>query len=427
MPYNLRSKLPVKETNTTNQETCAVPNVKVQTKSEENVSLPGKPATSYGLRSRVPLGNVASKLNNAKGIKTNTSVPVKPAQCKQSATERVHVISKANTGAGNCDLVRQAKPIAAAPEQPPSQEATRDEGLNVPQAFSHALLNIPDVDSADAGDSLLCSDYVKDIYAHLRNLEVAMAIKPCHLEGCDVTGSMRSILVDWLVQVQKQFRLHQETLYMTVGIIDRFLQDYPVPTKSLQLVGVTAMLIASKYEEIAPPLVKDFAHITDFTYSCAEIRLMEVTILKALNYELGRPPPVHFLRRASKVGKLQPVGYGLAKYLLELTLLDYASVHHPPSLTAAAALALSSRILHDSAGYEWTPALQHYTGYTEVSLLPVMQCIAKMLERLSDGSMKQLSIKQKYDNVKLLRVSCLPELTSTRAYAYINKLSNSHC
>lgn len=74
-----------------------------------------------------------------------------------------------------------------------------------------------------------------------------------------------------------------------------------MPKKSLQLVGVTAMLIASKYEEIAPPVVKDFAHITDFTYSCAEICLMEMTILKALNYELGRPPPVHFLRRAAKV------------------------------------------------------------------------------------------------------------------------------
>uniref|UniRef100_A0A4W5K983 Cyclin B1 n=1 Tax=Hucho hucho TaxID=62062 RepID=A0A4W5K983_9TELE len=286
--------------------------LKVQTKS-------GKPATSYGLRSRVPLGNAANKLNN--------------------------------------------NPIPAPLEEPPSQEATWDEGLNAPQAFSHALLNIPDVDSADAGASSLC---------------ICHGYQP-YLEGCDVTGSMRRILVDWL-----------ETPYMTVGIIDRFLQDYPVP-KSLQLVGVTSILIAFKYEEIALPVVEDFAHTTDVTYSCAEIRLMEMTILK-----------------------LQPVDYGLAKYLLKLTLLDYASVHYPPSLTAAAAIALSSRILHDSAGYEWTPALQHYMGYTEVSLLPVMQFIAKMLERLNDGNMKQLSIKQKYENVKLLRVSCLPEMTSTR-------------
>uniref|UniRef100_A0A674DBD1 G2/mitotic-specific cyclin-B1-like n=1 Tax=Salmo trutta TaxID=8032 RepID=A0A674DBD1_SALTR len=274
------------------------------------------------------------------------------------------------------DLVRQLF-FRPSPFQLPlrSLRAKRPLGSrgSVPQAFSHALLNIPDVDSAHAGASLLCSDYVKAIYAHLRNLEVAMAINPIWR---DVTGSVWRILIDWLVHGQRQFRLHQQTLYITVGIIDRFLQNYPVPKKSLQLVGVTVMLIASKYEEIAPPMVEDFAHTTDFTYSCAEIRLMEMTILK-----------------------LQPVGYGLAKYLLELTLLDYAS----------------------------TPALQHYTGYTEVSLLPVMQCIAKMLERLNDGNMKQLSIKQKYENIKLLRVSCLPELAFTRAYAYINKLSNSHC
>uniref|UniRef100_A0A8C7HXA7 Cyclin C-terminal domain-containing protein n=1 Tax=Oncorhynchus kisutch TaxID=8019 RepID=A0A8C7HXA7_ONCKI len=226
------------------------------------------------------------------------------------------------------------------------------EGLNVPQAFSHAL------------------DYVKDFYAYLRKF-----LNWTHLNSL--------VLIDWLVHVQRQ-------------LTALLAPSTPVPKKSLQLVVVTARLIAYKYEEIAHPMVEDFAHTTDFTYSCAEIRLMEMTILKALNYELGRPPPVHFLWRTAK---LLPVGYGLAKYLLVLTLLDYAS----------------------------TPALQHYMGYTEDSLLPVMQCIAKMLECLNDGNMKQLSIKQKYETVKLLRVSCLPELASTRAYAYINKLANCHC
>uniref|UniRef100_A0A8K9UM04 Cyclin N-terminal domain-containing protein n=1 Tax=Oncorhynchus mykiss TaxID=8022 RepID=A0A8K9UM04_ONCMY len=281
--------------------------LKVQTKSEENVSLPGKPATSYIF---------GASLNNC--------------------------------------FIFPEKQMGVHVKPPQSQETTWVEGLNVPQAFSHALLNIPDVDSANAGASSLCSDYVKDFYAYLRKLE-----------GCDVTGSMWSILVDWLVHVQRQL----------TALVFSSARDYPVPKKSLQLVGVTARLIAYKYEEIAPPMVEDFAHTTDLTYSCAEI--------------------LHFLRRAAK---LLPVGYGLAKYLLVLTLLDYAS----------------------------TPALQHYMGYTEVSLLPVMQCIAKMLECLNDGN-KQLSIKQKYENVKLLQVSCLPELASTRAYAYINKLANCHC
>uniref|UniRef100_A0A4W5JY42 Cyclin B1 n=1 Tax=Hucho hucho TaxID=62062 RepID=A0A4W5JY42_9TELE len=226
------------------------------------------------------------------------------------------------------------------------------------RAFSHALLNIPDVDSADAGASSLCSDYVKDIY------------------GCDVTGSMRRILVDWLVHVEAV-----QTIHLLIFFIHGFLFCSGLSSAKVSATGWCHF---------------DSHHTLDGNDHSE-------------SHELGRPPPVHFLRRGTK-----PVDYGLAKYLLKLTLLDYASVHYPPSLTAAAAIALSSRILHDSAGYEWV-TLQHYMGYTEVSLLPVMQFIAKMLERLNDGNMKQLSIKQKYENVKLLRVSCLPEMTSTRA------------
>lgn len=66
---------------------------------------------------------------------------------------------------------------------------------------------------------------------------------------------MRNLLVDWLIDVHLQFNLLQETLYMTVALIDRYLQVCAgsVTTKQLQLVGVTAMFVASKYEEMYPP------------------------------------------------------------------------------------------------------------------------------------------------------------------------------
>lgn len=114
-------------------------------------------------------------------------------------------------------------------------------------------------------------------------------------EAVDCTVGI-SFLQVWLV-----FPLMVRYIYYLKKSVFSSARDYPVPKKSLQLVGVTARLIAYKYEEIAPPMVEDFAHTTDLTYSCAEIRLMEMTILKALNYELGWPPPVHFLRRAAKV------------------------------------------------------------------------------------------------------------------------------
>jgi len=164
---------------------------------------------------------------------------------------------------------------------------------------------VSDVDAEDGADPNLCSEYVKDIYAYLRQLEEEQAVKAKYLMGHEVTGNMRAILIDWLVQVQIKFRLLQETMYMTVSIIDRFMQDNYVPKKMLQLVGVTAMFAASKYEEMYPPEIGDFAFMTDNTYTKFQIRQMEMKILRALSFSLGHPLPLHFLRRASKIGEVQ--------------------------------------------------------------------------------------------------------------------------
>lgn len=72
------------------------------------------------------------------------------------------------------------------------------------------------------------------------------------------------------------------------------------------MVGVTAMLLAAKYEEIHAPSIVDFVYITDATYTSAQIRAMEQKILKELDFLLGRPLPLHFLRRAAKVCQVGP-------------------------------------------------------------------------------------------------------------------------
>lgn len=64
------------------------------------------------------------------------------------------------------------------------------------------------------------------------------------------------------------------------------------------------MFIASKYEEMFPPEIGDFAFVTDNTYTKHQIRQMEMKILRSLDFNLGRPLPLHFLRRASKIGEV---------------------------------------------------------------------------------------------------------------------------
>ncbi|XP_017683012.1 PREDICTED: G2/mitotic-specific cyclin-B2 [Lepidothrix coronata] len=278
------------------------------------------------------------------------------------------------------------------------------------QAFSDVLLNnVEDIDAEDSDNPQLCSDYVKDIYLYLRELELQQSVRPQYLDGRTINGRMRAILVDWLVQVHSRFHLLQETLYMCVALIDRFLQSHPVPRKRLQLVGVTAMLLASKYEEILCPDVADFVYITDNAYTSSEIREMEMIILKELNFDLGRPLPIHFLRRASKAGEADAKQHTLAKYLMELTLIDYDMVHHRPSEVAAAALCLSQKILgHD----KWGIKQQYYTGYAEDSLLMTMKHMAKNVVKVNEKLTKYTAVKNKYASSKLMMISTIPQLSS---------------
>ncbi|NXN66681.1 CCNB1 protein, partial [Himantopus himantopus] len=278
------------------------------------------------------------------------------------------------------------------------------------QAFSDVLLDVEDPDIDDGDDANLCSSYVKDIYKYLRDLEETKPVRPKYLAGQEISGAMRAILIDWLVQVQIKFRFTQETLYMTVGIIDRFLQDNAVSKKTLQLVGITAMFIASKYEECVPPHVGDFVYVTDNTYTNSQICKMEMRILQALDFGLGRPISPHFLRRASKIAQVDLEQHTLAKYLMELSIVDYDMVHFPPSKTAAAASCLAQKLLK---GSEWTPVLQHYMFYSENDLLPVMQHMAKNIIFVNEGIIKHVAIKNKYASTKNCKISDIEQLKSS--------------
>lgn len=102
----------------------------------------------------------------------------------------------------------------------------------------------------------------------------------------DINEKMRAILIDWLVEVHLKFKLVPESLYLTVNLIDRYLEKEPVNRQKLQLVGVTAMLVACKYEEIYPPIVKDFVYITDNAYTKEEILVMERKMLQTLDFNI---------------------------------------------------------------------------------------------------------------------------------------------
>lgn len=161
----------------------------------------------------------------------------------------------------------------------------------------------------------------------------------------EIQWSMRSVLMDWVIQVHCRFGLLPETLFLTVNYIDRFLSYKIVSLGKLQLVGATAIFVAAKYEEINCPSVQEIVYMVDGGYSIDEILKAERFMLSMLNFELGWPGPMSFLRRISKADDYDLESRTLSKYFLEVTLMDERFVASPPSYIAAGAHCLSRLIL----------------------------------------------------------------------------------
>lgn len=160
----------------------------------------------------------------------------------------------------------------------------------------------------------------------------------------DINDRMRGILVDWLVEVHLKFRLHADTLFLTINIVDRVLERTAVYRQQLQLVGVAALFVAAKYEEIHPPELKDLVYITDSAFLREDILDMETRILRLLEYRVTAPGPQRFLERFQSGAQVKPSTLHLSYYFLELALLDYKMLRYRASVTAAAALYLSRKI-----------------------------------------------------------------------------------
>jgi cyclin B len=151
---------------------------------------------------------------------------------------------------------------------------------------------------------------------------------------------------DWLVRVHWKFDLQQQTLFLTANYLDRYLSKVQVSRHKLQLVGVTAMFIACKYEEVVVPESADFVYMTDKAYSKAELIEMEREMLSQLNYRLAVSTQLDILKDLAQEAKASPYAVLLASYILELSLLTLDYLNYPPAQQAAAALFLSLRILN---------------------------------------------------------------------------------
>lgn len=174
------------------------------------------------------------------------------------------------------------------------------------------------------------------------------------------------------------------------------LQIAIVSKAKLQLVGIASLFISSKFEEIYAPSIYELEHIAAKTYTRPEILSMEKMILRELNYHLLKPYPIHFLRRFSCLSQADVNAHHLAKYFIDLSLLECEGSALLPSKKAAAALIIAMVNLYGSTAQSvWTKRLTHHTGYL---LSELSQTVAALLSlvQTKHRTDKAAAIREKY-------------------------------
>ena len=211
------------------------------------------------------------------------------------------------------------------------------------------------------------AEHAAYIYQHCVATEDQTAPLPNYMDyQKDINPSMREILTDWLIEVHLKFKLLPETLYLTLNLIDRYLSTTSIYRNKLQLVGVTAMLIASKYEEIYPPIVSDFVYITDNAYTREEILKMEERMLTNLQFGIHFTSPYRFLERFLTLKNASETEKNFALFMLEGTLIQYQMLSYKPSVLAASSLYLASKLCFSKE--PWSNRMASITSLQEKTL-----------------------------------------------------------
>lgn len=197
-----------------------------QVKNQENITNVKSKLAAVPVRTkRAALGEISNKVNTLRGVEPIDRTSLLQKDKKKIIPKRENVEKKPLEKIIEKSPLQIVKPVnkIIIPVEPKTPTPTVNSKQKT-RSFSSDLLEFEDVDEQDNDNPILVSVYTYDIHEYLRMLEKECPIKKEYLKDQEVTPKMRSVLIDWLVEVHQQFRLMQETLYLTVAVIDRFLQ-----------------------------------------------------------------------------------------------------------------------------------------------------------------------------------------------------------
>ena len=219
----------------------------------------------------------------------------------------------------------------------------------------------------------------------------------------EINEIMRAILIDWIIDVHLRFRLRQETLFMTIWLIDTYLSFAFVQREKLQLLGIACLLISCKSHEIYYPQHNKLIDMTDNAYTNEEMLVMENEILKKLNFFVVCPNPIDFYNILSKMFNFEKKQYYLGNYFIESALVNYQILKYSPSVIASSCVYLVMKYYRINGYQKLYNNFIIKEQYPEDVIKDAAKEIYTLVEILSRSRFK--SVKKKFSLTQFENVS----------------------
>ncbi|XP_077579507.1 cyclin-P isoform X1 [Stigmatopora nigra] len=231
------------------------------------------------------------------------------------------------------------------------------------------------------------------------------------------SDSTRAVLVDWLIQVHEMLHFQEETLYLAIHLLNRSLRLVKVTTANLQLLGIVCLFLAAKKEECLLPEVSGLCYLMDHAYTKHQLLRMERKVLTGLKFKLSYCPPLHFLLLLASIARCSAQMVWMARYLLELSLLEGQCVVFLPLQLAGAALCLARLVLKEPPTPEGEAAWCLVSGLntgSETVLLRIIQILAGAAARVHTQESCATFIK--FSTPETMHVSRHPGLNNVSTF-----------
>ena len=239
----------------------------------------------------------------------------------------------------------------------------------------------------------------------------------------NVNYMKRFSFINLFISFQQELYLKQETLYLSINLFDRYIQilnSKKIMSCDTHIIAITCLFIASKYEEIYAPYLKEYLQIFTHKYTKRDIFIAEDEILSALNFDILTINPILFLKKIClyNIDKLtkkekndMEMCYNGAQFLMELCLIEPKFCEFKPSLQAAICLYLARKILlfNNGKGKIWTFDLEFRSNYSEnvikKNMKIVINTINSFFRNIYTKNFMALPLYNKYCSLEYLKIS----------------------